>query len=222
MDQETALSFEASARFDNGPLRFEVNLYRMDFDNYIALTERGDVWWLDEDTDTSGFAADEASAPAGADEILPVFNFVQQDATFLGGEFSIHAQLFETAGFRVSGDAAMDVVRASFDGGGRPPRIPPQTLTLGVEAENANWTGRVEIVDTSAQKRIAAFETPTEGFTFVNAGLAWRPMGEDSAWTLRLDGRNLTDEEGRVHASFLKDELPLPGRNFRLTLLTRF
>jgi hypothetical protein len=32
-----------------------------------VLVDRGDVWWLDEDNDTSGFAPDEASAPAGVE-----------------------------------------------------------------------------------------------------------------------------------------------------------
>src|SRR5690606_14611171 len=53
LGQETATSIEASARFNSGPLRFEVNLYRIAFEDYIALVERGDVWWLDEDTETS-------------------------------------------------------------------------------------------------------------------------------------------------------------------------
>lgn len=119
----------------------------------------------------------------------------------------------------MSGDAALDLVNASFTGGGHPPRIPPRSLTLGLEAESPHWTARVEGVDTAKQDDVATFETTTEGYTFLNASLAWRPT---SAWTLRLDGRNLTDELGRVHSSFLKDELPLPGRNVRLTLLTSF
>lgn len=219
LGQETATSFEASARYQRGPVRFEINLYGIDFADYIALVERGDVWWVDEDTDTSGFAADEASAPAGADAILPVFNFVQQDATFIGGEISAAAQLFEIGGFAITADGSLDIVRAEFTGGGHPPRIPPRSLTLGLEAESEQWTARVEAVDTAKQDRLAPFETETDGYTFINAGLAWRP---NETWTLRLDGRNLTDELGRVHSSFLKDELPLPGRNFRLTLLTSF
>lgn len=222
LGQEQALSFEASARYERGPLRFEVNVFHIDFSDYIALVERGDVWWVDEDTDTSGFAADEASAPAGADEILPVFNFTQQDATFTGGEIFAAAQLFEAGGFAISGDAALDIVEAEFDAGGHPPRIPPYSLTVGVGAENANWSGRVEAVHTGEQDRLAPFETPTDDFTFLNASLAFRPGGEEGPWTIRLDGRNLTDELGRVHSSFLKDELPLPGRNVRLTLLAEF
>ena len=48
---------------------------------------------------------------------------------------------------------------------------------------------------------------------------------EEMKWTADTgiaDLRNLTDEEGRVHASFLKDELPLPGRNVRFTVTTSF
>ncbi|MGD9816776.1 MAG: TonB-dependent receptor [Hyphomonadaceae bacterium] len=220
--QEQALSFEASVRFDNGPLRFEVNVFHIGFEDYIALVERGDVWWVDEDIDASGFAPDEASAPIGADEILPVFAFTQQDATFTGGEISVTARLFEAGGFTFTGDAALDLVRAEFDAGGHPPRIPPRSVTLGLEAENPWWTGRIEVVDTAEQDRLAPFETATDGHTFLNAGLAYRPDGEDSAWTIRLDGRNLTDELGRVHSSFLKDDLPLPGRNVRLTLTAAF
>lgn len=219
LQQEKATSFEASLRYNRGPFRFEMNLYGMDFSNYIALVERGDVWWVDEDTDTSGFAADEGSAPGGADEILPVFAFVQQDATFVGGELSAAMQVGEINGFAITTDGSLDLVRADFVGGGHPPRIPPRSLTLGVEAANDHWTARLEAVDTAKQTRLAPFETATDGYTFINAGLAWRPT---TNWTIRLDGRNLTDELGRVHTSFLKDELPLPGRNFRLTLQTSF
>jgi iron complex outermembrane receptor protein len=223
LTQERALSFEVSSRFDNGRFSFEANLFAIEFSDYIALVERGDVFWLDEGTDTSGFAPDETDPgiPADAD-ILPVFNFVQQDGSFIGGELSVRAELFDVAGFTFSGDAALDIVNASFDGGGHPPRIPPRSLTLGLEAENDMWTARIEGVDTAKQSRLAAFETPTDGYAFLNASLAFRPGGEDGAWAIRLDGRNLTDEVGRVHSSFLKDELPLPGRNIRLTVTTSF
>lgn len=223
LDKEAALSFEASARYDTDPFRFELNLFRVDFSDYIALVERGDVWWLDEETETSGFAPseDDDSIPEGA-EVLPAFNFVQQDAAFTGGEISLRARLFEAAGFRVSGDAAVDIVKAEFEGGGHPPRIPPRSTTIGLEAENDHVTGRIEVVDVAEQDELAAFEAPTDGYTFVNAGLAYRPIIGERSVTIRFDARNLTDEEGRVHSSFLKDVLPLPGRNFRVTLSADF
>ncbi len=220
LDPETALSFEISARHERGPFRFEANLYRIDFEDYIALVDSGVIFWVDEGTDTEGFSPPDA-IPVDAEE-FGVFEFLQQDATFTGGEISARARLFEAAGFAFSADAAYDWVRASFDGGGHPPRIPPYSLTVGLEAENATWTGRIEAVHTGEQDRLAPFETQTDDFTFLNASLAFHPGGEDAPWTIRLDGRNLTDELGRVHSSFLKDELPLPGRNLRITLLAEF
>ena len=38
----------------------------------------------------------------------------------------------------------------------------------------------------------------------------------------KIGVRNITDEEARVHTSYLKEFIPLPGRNFRLGLSTRF
>lgn len=220
LDPEMALSLEVSLRHDRGPLRFEANLYRIAFDDYVALVDTGAIFWVDEASDSSGFNPPDA-APIGA-ELFSVFSFVQQDAVFTGGEVSAKARLFDAGGFALSADAAYDWVRASFDDGGHPPRIPPYSLTLGLEAENPYWRARIEAAHSGEQDRLAAFETPTEGHTFINASLAFRPGGEEGPWTIRLDGRNLGDELGRVHSSFLKDALPLPGRNLRLTLLTQF
>ena len=223
LSPEKALSFEASARYDSGPLSFEFNLFRMEFDDYIALLDTGVIFWVDEEAlvpPFDGFDPPDA-APIDAEE-FGVFAFGQRDATFLGGEIMVRARLFETNGFAISTDAAYDWVRASFDGGAAPPRIPPASLTLGIAADGEHWSGRIEVVDVAEQDRLAAFETATDGYTFVNAGVAFRPHGEDSPWRLRLDARNLTDEEGRVHSSFLKDELALPGRNVRFTVLASF
>lgn len=223
LGQEEALSFEVSTRYTTNERSFEFNVFHMAFDNYVALSDSGGVWWNDEDAELSGFAdsPDDPGIPADAD-VLPVFVFAAQDATFTGGEISLRQHLFDAGGFAFSGDAALDLVQAEFDAGGHPPRIPPRTLTVGVTGENERWTGRLEAVDTAKQDRLDINETPTEGFTFVNASLAFRPFSEMRDVTVRLDGRNLTDELGRVHASFLKDELPLPGRNIRVTVTTSF
>ncbi len=221
LQRETALSFEASLRFARGAVRFEASAFALSFSDYIALLQRGDVFWLDEIADTSGFSpsASDPAIPAGA-EILPVFHFSVRDAQFVGGEISIAAPWFEAAGWRVNWEAAFDFVQASFDAGGHPPRIPPASLRFGLNTENEFWSGGVEIVAIAEQNRLAPFETKTEGFTMLNAGLGWRPRGGEL--TLRLDGRNLTDQLGRVHSSFLKQELAMPGRDFRISLRAEF
>ncbi len=215
---ETALSIELSARYTTERFSLEANVFGIDYAGYIALIDRGDYYWSDHDD--SGFVDDDHDAPAGA-EVLPVFHFIQQDASFVGGEISARARLFEAGPFAVSGVASYDMVRAHFTGAGSLPRIPADTFTLRLEGESPHWGAYVEHADTSAQRRTATFETDTDGYSLLNAGLAYRPYG-DRRITLRLDGRNLGDAEARAHASFLKNELPLPGRNVRFTVLARF
>lgn len=220
---ETARSVEASARFAGEHTSVELNLFHVDFTDYVALVARGDVFWKDEATDTSGFAASDTDPAIPADaKVLPVFTYVQKDATFSGGELTVRRKLFDVGPFAVSGRVGADIVRASFDAGGAPPRIPPRTVRVGLDADADAWSGSVELVDAARQGRVAAFESATDGYTLVNASLVWRPKGKDGPFTVRLDGRNLTDELARVHSSFLKDKAPLPGRSLRLAMTAQF
>ena len=71
------------------------------------------------------------------------------------------------------------------------------------------------------QDNVAEFELPTEGYNLLNARYSVTPF-EDRGMRIILEGRNLADEEARLHTSFLKDALPLPGRNFRAALVMDF
>ena len=154
----------------------------------------------------------------GAEEDgLPVFQYFQRDATFTGFELEASARLFEAGGFRFVADGVADYVRATLKGGGPVPRIPPLRLLGGIEAQSDKLDGRVEVEWTADQDRTAAFETDTEGFTLVNASLAWRPWGKARETTLLLSANNLFDVEARRHASFTKDFVPMSGRDIRLS-----
>ena len=226
LDVETATSVELSARYNSDRFRFEVNLFQVDFEDYIALLQTNLVWYSDpnlvpdEDIvlDTDPILG--TLTPDGTS--LPVFQFTAQDATFTGGEISLWSRLFSAGDITFSGDIAYDHVEAEFDNGDRPPRIPPSTLTLGLGAESNHWSARAEWVSVADQDRVYTVETPTEGYELVNARVTFRPSGNEGPLAIMLDGRNLTDELARVHASFLKDDLPLPGRNFRLVVTTSF
>lgn len=216
LDKETATTVEASLRFADAKRRFEINLYRADYADFLALVDSGLVFV--ESTET--FEDPVTVAPGEA--TLPLFTYVARDAVFTGGEISVGGELFTAAGITVSADGAVDYVRADFDGGGALPRIPPRTVTVGAEAAWKGVTARAEVVDVARQDRVAAFETPTDGYTLFNARLTLAPLPDNDRVRLILDGRNLTDEEAREHVSFLKDELPRPGRTVRLVLTAGF
>mgnify|MGYP001014322981 CR=1 FL=1 len=59
---------------------------------------------------------------------------------------------------------------------------------------------------------VRAGETATAGYTFVDAHFAYHWDTPTLGWEVFADGTNLTDQAGRVHTSFLKDNVVLPGR----------
>ena len=65
----------------------------------------------------------------------------------------------------------------------------------------AECRGRVEVEHVTPQNRIAAFETPTDDFTLVNASLSWKPFGTESETTLILSANNIFDVEARRRVS---------------------
>ena len=99
--------------------------------------------------------------------------------------------------------------------GGNLPRIAPARVGGELSWSLGNLRAVVGAVHYAKQDRVARNEAPSDGYTLVNAGLAWR-MGrlDATGWELFVDGRNLTDAEARPHTSLLRDYAPLPGRAF--------
>ena len=94
---------------------------------------------------------------------------------------------------------------------------PLQWLTL------RQWfDASAEVRHVGEQDRVAnEFELPTDDYTLLNLSAAVRPFAQKDV-TLFAEARNLTNEEAREHASFLKDIAPLPGRNLRVGVAYRF
>jgi iron complex outermembrane receptor protein len=191
--KEKSWGLEAYVRAEAGPVRLRASVFANWFDDYIFQDETG----------------------AEQDE-LPVLQYFQRDARYVGFEAEASAELFRAGGFTVRGEAVADYVRATVDGSGPVPRIPPLRLLGGIEAASDALTGRVEVEWVADQERVAAFETPTDGHTLVNASLAWRPWGARRETTLILSANNIFDVDARRHASFTKDFVPLAGRDVRL------
>jgi iron complex outermembrane receptor protein len=60
---------------------------------------------------------------------------------------------------------------------------------------------------------VAELETPTPGYTLVNVEATYLIKKiRSNGIRIFLQGKNLLDEDMRVHTSFLKNFAPLPGR----------
>ncbi len=106
-----------------------------------------------------------------------------------------------------------DYVQAEdLDTGTPLPRITPLRYSASLNYDSQHWTAIIEGRRVAAQNRVAEFETPTAGYTFLNVGVGYKFRVGPTLNDIYLRGVNLTNEEGRDHLSFLKEVLPLPGR----------
>jgi iron complex outermembrane recepter protein len=196
-DTEKSWGLEIYARGTVGAVRFQLGGYATWFDDYIYAVDTGEVF-------------------EGEFE-LPIFQYLQADARYLGVEAEVAATLMKRDGFELEGKLVADYVHAELSNSGDPvPRIPPLRVLGGLSARMGNFGGHVEVEHVSSQGRVAAFETPTDSFTLVNASLSWRPFGRDNKTAIILSANNIFDVDARRHASFTKDFVPLPGRDIRL------
>lgn len=202
LDSESATGVEAFLRADSGGFTFNASVYYQSFSDYIYLS------------------------PTDREEgELPVFEFLQSDADFFGFEAALIAPLVEKDEFTLTADLRASYVDGSLDddvgvtdGNGNVPRIPPVSLLGALDAEMGQFELRGEVEWYGAQNDIAAFETETDGFTFVNLYASWRPIADNRNVVVQLAGENLFATTGRRHTSFTKEFVPLAGRNIRASV----
>ncbi|WP_236699458.1 TonB-dependent receptor [Pelagerythrobacter marensis] len=199
LDVEGAWGVEAFVRGALGDGTISLAIFRNWFDDYIYLAETGEE-----------------------EDELPVFQYLQGDARYFGVEGQLTYPLYKTEGFTLLADLRGDYVRAELDDGTPLPRIPPLRLLGALEAQTGPVDARVEVQWSDRQDSVAPFESATDSFTFVNASLAWKPLRGNDNVTVTLQANNLFDAEGRRHASFTKDFVPLAGRNFKIGVRTSF
>jgi iron complex outermembrane receptor protein len=203
---EKVTSLELTARWENDRARAEAHVYRARYDGFIEQAPTGDM------VDDAGVI--------DPDGELPVFLFTQSDATFYGGEIEGSYAIWQDAGRSLSLEAAYDYVHGKTNGAAIA-RIPPWSLTGRLVWASPRYDGQFEVRRVGEQDRVTTFELPTLGYTVVNARISYKPV-EDRDLRVFLEGRNLTDQVVREHASFLKDIAPSPGRTVRVGLALNF
>ena len=202
---ETALGTEATFTYATGPFSFVANAYFTSYDDFIY----------------------EVATDREEDE-LPVFEFRANDAQIYGfeakAEFHVGSYNWDQLGeVDIHLDGQFDFVEADLDRGGNDelPRLPPSSFLFGIDARSETFDFRTEVEVYGEVNNVSTGELPTDGYAFWNAYLTVRPF-ENKNLSFDIRATNLTDSEGRQHTSFLKDLLPLPGRNIRAAFRAAF
>jgi len=195
----TELDLETSQNFDLGyewqPLNkgliedLRINIFYNDIEDYIYQSNSGD-----EDLESE----------------LAIFDYVQQDVQFHGGEIELNLALSEDAQLRLFGD----LVRAEFNSGADVPRISPDRIGAELSYEHEHWYGSLRVIEVSEQNRAGEEEESTDGYTRLDAqfNVPFSISGSgDGLLFLRAD--NLLDEDIRHATSFLREVAPEAGRS---------
>ncbi|ROQ22431.1 TonB-dependent receptor [Gallaecimonas pentaromativorans] len=199
--QETANNLDLTLRKFDGAWSGTLSVFYNKVDNYFYEHNTGLV------------ASDLGDVEDGD---LPVYQFSQADATLYGFEAQVNVPI----GDYWSIDAMSDYTRGKLKDGGNLPRISPLRVGSTLNFDYQDWHADVGATAYSKQDKTAENETDTAGYTLVNASVGYHVYQSSGDLFVFLQGNNLTDKEARPATSFLKDTVPLPGRN--LTLGVRY
>ena len=141
---------------------------------------------------------------------------MQEDAEFDGYEFEI-GRIIDFASGELKVSFGRDVVNAKFSDGHFVPRINPARNVYALSYKQNDIVFRLNLKDVDRQKDIGEGETITNDYKMLDARFTKTfNLRGSSELKVSLFGKNLLDEIARNHSSFVKDEVPLPGRNYGL------
>jgi iron complex outermembrane receptor protein len=202
LDVEVGLGADLSLRKRAGRVTGEITLFWNEISDYIYDRDTGEV---------------------DPDEALPIFQFTQEDARFRGLEGEIHVELIHSEPHHLGLEIRGDYVRAELtDRGEALPRVPPLRWAVALRYQGARFWSDLEVVRAEEQDRVAPDETATPGYTWLNASVGYRILGEHLVHDIILRGTNLTDDLARNHVSRFKDTVPLTGRDVALSYRLTF
>ncbi|MEJ2482378.1 MAG: TonB-dependent receptor, partial [Gemmatimonadota bacterium] len=149
---------------------------------------------------------------------LTVATFEQADANFRGFEIDLQFSLVHRPQNHLALTAFSDYVWAETRDTGEPlPYIPPLRWGVGGLWEYGQWRATLNLRRVEEQTRVSEFESETPAYAMLDASVSYQFVTGSLGHEIVLRGTNLTDEEARNHVSVLKDLVPLPGRDIRLT-----
>ncbi len=194
LDKEAYTNFEIGLDRHHGPFTYNITAFYNKVDDYIYL-----------ETMQSGGAA-----VIDAEGNLFVSN-QQGDAKFYGAEFTSGWQISEgKIPFKLRFSA--DYVRAKLDDGSDLPRISPARVGLGFDTGRGDVQFSMDYQHVFNQSKTADFESSTDGYNLLSFNANWQPASLKGLGIF-VKGRNLLDEDGRRHTSFLKEESVITGRS---------
>jgi iron complex outermembrane receptor protein len=204
LHKEVSRNLELSLQKTSGLLRWRVNAYRNNVNNFIY----GHV------TDAS-FDAD--GNPGGE---FRQRLFQQAKAHIQGAEAEV---TWNQIGMGWNGRVFADTSRGYLDDTGNLPLQPADRVGAAIGYRQPHWRAGLDWTHARGQDRLASFETSTTpSYNQVNANVSYTQKLEHLDLTYFVTAKNLFNEDIRLATSLLKDISPLPGRNIMFGVRAKF
>ena len=144
--------------------------------------------------------------------------FVQQDASLNGYEFEVGA-VYQIGNGTLDLSVGRDVVEGKLDAGGFIPRMAPSRNFMSASYNENDYTFSILLKDVADHLDVAEEgETMTEGYKMLNLKLVKDISVYGADLRVAAFANNALDQVARNSTSFVKDAVPLPGRNIGLNL----
>jgi iron complex outermembrane receptor protein len=200
LESEKSANFDATLSYEYEGVFGTFTLFKNDVDNYI---------YLQDETEEAHEEHDDEDDHGG----LIKANYLQQDAQFVGYELQL-GTVIELGDGDLTLSFGRDSVAGEFRDDSNIPRMTPDRNIYGISYAKNSLELKLDLKDVESQRDIGSNETVTSGFSMLNfSAVKTFTFGQKQTATVSLFAKNLLDEVARNHSSFVKDEVPLPGRN---------
>ena len=154
---------------------------------------------------------------------IPVLQAAQSDARIAGLEVDADIELFHREHTHVILGLTGDYINGQLISEGEHlPRIPPLRLKASLEYRVNSFVTSLSVKRIASQEDVFSTEEETDGYTMIDAKVRYRRTIGSTVQSISLQGLNLGNTLARAHTSFLKESVPLPGRDIRLTYAIHF
>jgi len=144
--------------------------------------------------------------------------FVQEDASLEGYEFEV-GSVYQIGNGLLDLSVGRDVVEGRLDAGGFIPRMAPSRNFISASYSENDYVVSLLFKDVADHVDVAEEgETMTEGYKMLNLKLTKDISVYGANLRVSAFANNALDQVARNSTSFVKDAVPLPGRNIGLNL----
>ena len=209
LSSEVSNNLDMTLNYTAGSVFAKFTAYTNNVDNYIYLMD-----------ETEEEHEDHEDEHEHGDLILA--EYLQNDAKFTGYDFEL-GNSYQLDNGVLTATIGLDAVEAKFkDSQMFVPRIMPKRRFMNLDYVSGDYSAGISYKEVQPQDNLAEGETGTDGYRMLDLDASKTfDLGDGVTFRSSIFVKNLLDETARNHTSFVKNEVPLAGRNvgfkFRVT-----